>query len=210
MHSYSIPEPRWRKIGYLMLITIVLIEPVNMLLVMIFEYIPVVDVGSISPAIPTMTIFSLLYILWNNFLWNAPIISRFTAPPDLSGEWYGELDSSHYQGTIDDFATDGGQKNHGPKMVIKQTWTRISVTTYFKNSTSVSTTASFIQDMSDPVLRITYRNTPGGNSSESMTMHTGTNDLRYRVAEDGEYLGGKYYTDEHRNNHGDIRLKKAE
>uniref|UniRef100_UPI00373AE625 Cap15 family cyclic dinucleotide receptor domain-containing protein n=1 Tax=Halosimplex carlsbadense TaxID=171164 RepID=UPI00373AE625 len=192
-----------------MLITVLLAGPLNSAISQAITIIPGSYINDVSPAIPTMTLFGGLYLVWNKYIWRYPVISRFTEPPDLNGEWIGGLQSS-YQSDLDEYRTDGGSTVEGPRIVIDQTWTRISVTAYFKDSTSVSTTASFIQDMSDPVLRITYRNMPDGQSEDSMVMHTGTNDLRYRTDQDMEMLEGKYYTDEHRNNHGSIRLRKKD
>lgn len=210
MHPYSIQSARWRKVGYLMLATVGLAGPVNAGLRWLTGVLRVFEYGVIPPAVPILLLFSGLYVAWERYLWRAPLIHRLTGPPDLNGEWVGQLQSSHFQQDLEAYMSDGGQQATPPRMVIDQTWTRISVTIYFPTSTSVSTTASFLQDMADPVLRITYRNTPSGDSVESMTMHTGTNDLRYRNNEEGEFLEGKYYTDEHRNNHGTIQMKKAE
>lgn len=208
MHPYSINSPRWRKIGYLMLVTLALSGPFNGFIHRIVATIPSLGVSSYPSAIPTLTLFSVLYLLWDRYLWRAPIISQFTDPPDLEGTWTAEIESDFDQLKLRQYSTDGGTDSESPKFVIKQSWTKISVTGYFVDSTSVSTTASFIEDHSDPVLRITYRNTPSANSPQAMTMHSGTNDLRYSVSDGCEYLIGKYYTDEHRNNHGAIRLQR--
>ncbi|MFC3476291.1 hypothetical protein ACFOKC_00990 [Halobacterium litoreum] len=179
-------------------------------LVGLFEKLPLLSEDTLPPGLPTLSIFTLTYIIWDRYLWRFPVIRKFTSMPDLNGEWYGGLQSSYEQTTMGDFQADGGTEKHGPKMTIDQTWTSIQVTIEFKNSVSSSQTASIMHDMTTPVLRLTYQNRPTGDSQESMTIHEGTNDLHLRQQGDERFLEGKYYTDEHRNNHGQVRFKQDE
>jgi len=211
MHPYSITGTRWRKVGYLMLIAVFIADFFNSNLTNLFSILPLLTENNIPSGLPTFSIFAVLYIAWNKYLWAFPIISKFTNPPDLRGTWVGGLESSYEQTQLGKFATDGGNDvPDGPKMKIRQTWTHISVTIYFKDSVSTSTTAAFLQDMTDPVLRINYRNRPEGGSGDDLIMHEGTNDLRYENFENSCTLSGKYYTDEHRNNHGEVSFQRVD
>lgn len=212
MHPYSTYSARWKMIGIMMIISVVISDYLQEGLVVVLSALPFLQSETVPPGLPTFTIFSILYFLWNHYLWAWPVIRRFTAPPDLRGVWEGGLASSYEQSSLDEFQSDGGEEEPRlPKMKIKQSWTNIKVSIEFYDSESTSTTASFIQDMTDPVLRITYRNRPKGTADEAMVMHEGTNDLRYTPkSESGDILQGKYYTDEHRNNHGQVRFRRAE
>lgn len=170
---------------------------------------PLLDSGNVPSGVPTVLIFTILYFLWNRYLWKSPVINKFTNPPNINGSWIGGLESSHAQTRLGEYASDRGEDTKvGPVMKIDQTWTHISVTIEFEDSISTSTTASFIQDLTDPILRITYRNRPKGSTEDGLTMHEGVNDLRYHSQDDNDILEGKYFTDEHRNNNGQVRFQR--
>lgn len=190
-----------------MLIAVVISGYFQDALVWLFSLLPIFQVGTVPSGLPTFSVFTVLYLLWNRYIWRWPLFQRFTVPPDLRGEWFGNLESSFNSTDGQTQYPDGGTdevNNNLPRMKIKQTWTHIAVTIYFEDSTSTSTTAAFLQQLTDPVLRITYQNQPNGSTSNDMVIHEGTNDLKLQVCDEMRVLSGKYYTDEHRNNHGEV------
>lgn len=214
MHPYSVSSARWRKIGYLMLLAVFSAGYFQDSLVSLFSVLPFLNKNTVPPGLPTFSIFAIFYFFWNKYLWRFPLIQRFTTPPDLNGEWTGTIKSSHNQNAGPNLASDGGfetkedPSEESPRMEIDQTWSSINVTIEFNSSYSLSTSAAFLMDYTDPVLRITYRNHPKGLSNGNLSIHEGTNDLRLQVSNNQYILSGNYYTDQHRDNYGVVKFSQ--
>lgn len=201
MHSYSIDGSRTKIAGYIMFVAVVLANVLNYLATLLVERLPF-SIGSVS--ISVFLVFTGLLWAFNNHLWRWPLISRFAGVPDVSGRWVGPLDSSYNN---DNGGDDGPMR---PEFTIHQTWSRIEVDADFTKSRSESTSASFITDKGRPQLVFTYRNYPR-DSSSNRGPHEGTNMLRYMTDSDGdELLHGEYYTDQKRNNHGTMELRREQ
>lgn len=161
--------------------------------------------------IPALTLsipltFAALFLIYDKWLWKWPGLSRIAGVPDISGEWEGPLNSSH-QDTEEE--EENGQKGSlRPEFTIHQTWSRIEINGAFRRSRSESTTASFRTEKGNPQLVFTYQNHPR-TTEENDGPHEGVNKLRLATDVDGsEVLEGEYYTDESRNNHGTITLRR--
>lgn len=213
MHPYATHTARWRTIGGLMLVAIVLMGGVNTTLGAVGR-----QLGFQAGSISAFAIFGLLYTGFDRFLWRWPLVRRFTSPPDLNGEWAGEINSSYRP---EEANTDGnrqpqpdrGQHTAGEtRMSISQRWSSIEVEVMNPGSSrSESTSATFRTHKSDPELLFTYVNKPIGEAASELSMHEGTNTLRYTQNVDGDnVLEGEYYTDEQRNNHGTMRFTRVE
>lgn len=211
MHPYATHTARWRTIGGLMMIAVILTVGINTALGAVGQ-----QLGFQAGSISAFGIFGLLYTTFDRFLWRWPLVRRFTSPPNLNGEWVGEINSSYQpeaEGSVDGGKPDGGQPIDGEtRMSIAQRWSSIEVeVTNPGSSRSESTSATFRTHKSDPELLFTYINKPIGEAASELSMHEGTNTLRYTQSVDGDdVLEGEYYTDEQRNNHGTMRFTRVE
>lgn len=209
MHPYATHTARWKTIGGLMLAAVIITGGANTALEAVGQ-----QLGFQAGSISAFAIFGVLYAAFDRYLWRWPLVRRFTSPPDLNGEWVGEINSSYQPESAD---TDDGRQPDGGKpvdgetqMSISQHWSAIEVTvTNPSSSRSESTSATFRTHKSDPELLFTYVNKPIGEAASELSMHEGTNTLRYTQSVDGnDILEGEYYTDEQRNNHGTMRFTR--
>lgn len=210
MHPYATHTTRWRTIGGLMFVAVILSGGINTALGAVGR-----QLGFQAGSISVFAIFGLLYTAFDRFLWRWPLVQRFISPPNLNGEWVGEINSS-YQPTAadtdDSQQPDGGQPIDGEtQMSISQRWSSIEVEVINPGSSrSESTSGTFRTHKNDPELLFTYVNKPIGEAASRLSMHEGTNTLRYTESVDNnDVLKGEYYTDEQRNNHGTMRFTRV-
>ena len=147
MHAYSVNlERRNRPIWALVLISVTIAS----LQSAVFE-----DITKLWPALKSVLpsaslIFFVLYLLFDKFFWKFGFVRFFFQinEPDISGEWQGNLKSS---------ATD----TESPmKVSIKQTWSKMGITSPFEHSNSSSFSAVFFADKSQPRFIYNYENIP--------------------------------------------------
>jgi len=208
MHPYATHTRRWKTVGVLMFSAVILTGGLNALLQTFGR-----QFGFQAGGISAFAVFTALYLGFDHCFWRWPIMRWFTSPPDLNGEWVGEINSSYNHGSTDDERRpDGGHSDEEkPQMSIAQNWSSIEVTVLNPGSSrSESTSATFRTHKSDPELLFTYVNRPIGETADELSMHEGTNTLRYtQSAEGDDILEGEYYTDEQRNNHGTMRFTRV-
>lgn len=142
--------------------------------------------------------FGAFFLLFDNYLWKFFRKIRVLNVPNLNGEWTGYLKSSH----------DNFQKELPATMVIRQTWTNMTVILRSDTSRSKSVIASLIIGAGDcPVLSYSYRSEPKPDAVTTMHMHDGTTRL---FVESGEKkLSGEYYTGRDRKNFGEMHFAKS-
>lgn len=207
MHPYATHTRRWKTVGALMFIAIILTGGLNELL-QIFGR----QLGFQAGGISSFGVFTALYLGFDRYFWRWPVVRWFTSPPNLNGKWIGEINSSFNHESIDDKQQSEGEDSNDeePKLLITQNWSSIEVTVVSPSSSrSESTSATFRTHKSDPELLFTYVNKPTGEAANELSMHEGTNTLRYaQNAEGNDILEGEYYTDEQRNNHGIMRFTR--
>ena len=206
MHPYATHTRRWKTVGGLMFIAIILTGGLNELLQIFGQ-----QLGFQAGGISSFAVFTGLYLGFDRYFWRWPVVKWFTSPPNLNGEWIGEINSSYNHGSPDDEQESGGDSNKGdPRLSITQYWSSIEVTVVSPGSSrSESTSATFRTHKNDPELLFTYQNKPKGEAADKLSMHEGTNTLRYTQNEDGnDILEGEYYTDEQRNNHGTMQFTR--
>lgn len=144
-------------------------------------------------------VFGLLWLLFDRYLWKLPVLHSIglIKTPDLSGEWHGDLQSSH----------DEYHKIHPISLKIDQNWTSISLFLHANVSSSQSEVASiYIDNSTGPVVNYLYLNDPNPKTPETMHIHRGTTTLRYDASKGT--LEGSYYTDGKRKNYGEITLER--
>lgn len=209
MHAYAINGSRAKTGGYIMVLSVVVASLVNELVTDIWTFISY-DIYPLSVSIPFM--FGALFYLYNKWLWRWPAFSRIAGVPNIKGEWVGPLYSSH---NVDAKENDRGsdEVTKGtlrPVFTIHQTWARIEINSDFSKSRSESTTASFRTEKGNSQLVFTYMNFPRDHTA-SHGPHEGVNKLRLVTDGDGnDVLEGEYYTDESRNNHGTLELRRPD
>lgn len=200
MHPYSTYAARWKPVGVIMLVAVGITTFLESNIDVLLAWLPLSHV----PGVPTFTVFTGLYLLFAKYAWKWPLIEKVTAPPNLNGRWKGDLNTSFDGEQPPTPASDGGNIDT-PYLSISQTWTRIEINAYFAASVSESTSATIMTNKSFPEVLFTYISKPKGEAATEISIHEGTNELRFTHDEEGnEVLEGTYYTDEQRNNHGEM------
>ncbi|WP_141212684.1 hypothetical protein [Halorubrum sp. Ea8] len=155
---------------------------------------------------------TVVYLVVSKVLWNIyPISLLIGLPPDLSGEWQGNLytDTEEYDSEDVVGTNELGYRlvKMNVKMDIAQSWDRIRITFEGPNSTSNSTGATILtDDGGTPTVTYNFDN-PGNDLHDELGSHIGTTTLKYDS--DAETLNGTYYTGPNRANHGRIEIKRV-
>lgn len=140
-------------------------------------------------------IFGFLFWLFDRYIWKLGVVKKITGIPNFSGEWEGILKSSFDK-----------TKDISIKVVIQQSWSKISVLCHFTQSDSWSDTAYINPEHGKgPMLKFTYANCAQSVSWE-VKEHRGDNELFL-----GQYdklnkryttLNGDYFNN--RGEHGNV------
>lgn len=141
-------------------------------------------------------VFGGLYMWFDKKLWRCKWLHKIglVKVPDLNGRWNVQGHSSTYN---EDFTGE---------ILIRQTWTHLSITMETKHSRSYSVTASLFLNQPDGItLSYGYRNEPKPNALGTMHAHRGTTVLRLN---DEGLLEGEYYSGRDRLNYGELRLNR--
>ncbi|MBA2853005.1 hypothetical protein HNP89_000962 [Methanococcus maripaludis] len=197
MHSYSINEPRTNIFKYLGIISLILTAPIINLLKDIVESINSLPGINYMPCMSQITIFGIiflgLYYFFDKWLWKKTIFGlKFSKIPNLNGCWKGRIKTSYPEKPEIDV-----------KIIIKQTWSSISITLKTDESESESHVA--LISLSNSRLIYQYLNEPQNTSIDSMKMHYGVTMVKFNGK---DILKGKYFTDKNRKNYGDIEVKR--
>ena len=213
MHPYSIQSARWKVVGVMMLAAV----GSTSVLQGVFEQFSTVAPSHLTgllgtPGVPTFTIFTSIYLLFDRRAWQWPLVRRFVAQPNLNGSWKGTLESSFANEDTNQapetVKSDEGDERF-PQIAITQTWSHIELLLETEKSISSSTSTTFRTNKSFPELVLTYVNKPKSEPATELNMHEGTNVLRVATDADGQLtLEGTYYTDEQRNNHGKMSFER--
>ncbi len=206
MRSYSVDFPRTLWASYLMIIAVLVALLVNPTLSHLISTIGLANGSNVSlvsafpiDAITAPFVFSVLYGVFDQWGWRAPIINQVVPVPNLRGTWEGELYSSHDNGT-----TERGT------ITIDQTWSQIEILLEIDGAYSESKTASLRTNKAYPELTFMYESHPIGAGSAERDTHRGTNRLVLQNNENGDLvLIGDYYTAQQRNTHGEMRFTLA-
>lgn len=144
-----------------------------------------------------LTVFGLLYWLFDTRLWRNKWIRPLIAVPDLNGSWSGNLTSSG----------NGHTTATSVQVTIQQSWTEILICLETTTSVSHSFSASLFSKRENvPFLCYQYLNRPKNSAPESFRGHPGTVDLRL---ENENLLKGDYYSGRGRQTYGCIELRRA-
>lgn len=144
--------------------------------------------------------YGLYYASFDKILWRNEIIRKICQlnTPNLNGIWEGYLTSSYTNHNTE----------YNVRIVISQTWTKISAILETDNSRSWSQMALIkATNSDDTIFSYQYQNEPSPDALNSMNMHRGTAELY--LGNDFETLDGGYYSGRGRGNIGTIHLKKT-
>lgn len=140
----------------------------------------------------------VLYELFDKWLWRQPLLQKIgiVKLPDLNGKWHGTGHTSFDE-----------RKPYEIDLIIKQTWTHISIYLETNQSNSRSLTASLsVNEPEGPVLTYEFRNDPKSNAPSSMHSHRGTAVLKLKSS---DCLEGEYYSGRDRQNYGSLTLGRV-
>ncbi|MGW1296572.1 Cap15 family cyclic dinucleotide receptor domain-containing protein [Streptomyces sp. NPDC002533] len=141
---------------------------------------------------------TLVFALWERFIWKWKAVRYFTGVPYVAGTWRGELISSYIK-------PDGTQVPPIPTaLYISQTASRVTATLFTGESKSFSEHAKLIHDP-DGRWRLSwqYVNTPRPGVRDRSERHRGAAEA-FIGSQPGEGLEGSYFTD--RRTDGELHL----
>lgn len=199
MHEYSVSDQPKDKILFFMALASISLAPLISKLINILSAKYFSDVLSLT--LSTSTLFGIIYLLFNYFLWKVPFIRSYCRVPDLNGEWVVE-GLSHNTEKKTDYPWDG-------TIVIKQTWDKMLIS--LRTSKSSSQSLSIISGIKKCEglgfkLSYHYENTPNPDEKE-LKKHEGFCSLT--IYEDGISADGCYFNNiKDRQTYGSMKLKK--
>lgn len=204
MHDYSIDKhPKERVLFALSFIAIVTAPALNKCIAWITNELGVATglwSTSLITVVPVMTVFGVIYWLFNSKLWKVEWLRSRLLVPNLNGTWKCEGLSVMRQGSIVNYPWSG-------EIRITQSWTKISIYISTSQSSSRSTSASIFHEPGvGYLLSYHYANAPNADQTD-LKKHDGTAEILF--AEDGLLGAGHYFTDQHRMTTGTMKLQKA-
>lgn len=145
------------------------------------------------------TATTMLFLLYDRFIWQWSFVRRFTGVPFIKGTWRGTL--------MSDYVRPGDDKPVPPiPTVIRviQTAFTVTVTLFTEESESVTEQGRMVREP-DGRWRVSwlYSNTPRPSVQHRSHHHRGVCDL-YLSGRDGESLAGYYFTS--RRTTGELRF----
>ncbi len=149
-----------------------------------------------------VVVYSAIYLAFTKWAWRWRLLQGWLVPfPDLQGTWRGELRT-----TWRDPATGITPGPIPVTVVIRQTFSTVSVVMYTQESMSYSTAASLTEDDDRSVKRLsyTYTNTPRVGVRDRSIVHDGAAVLRI-VGDPEKKLEGEYWTN--RRSTGEFTLR---
>lgn len=191
MHDYSLRgHPRERLIFYIAAAAFSLMPLITTLKGWI----------GVGVAITTFAVFSVIFMLFDRFVWRTGLFRKVFRLPDLNGNW-------NCVGTQLD--EDGNVTSEWTGSVtISQTWSRISVALQTESSRSRSGPASIECDEGHGFrLLYTYQNEPAPGQ-KPLAPHRGTSELIFD--DNCQAADGLYFNDHNRKSFGRMKLTKKQ
>lgn len=139
------------------------------------------QVSSFLFRISPLVFYSVLYALFEKWLWSCPLFRVFgmELPPDLRGRW-----------KVSNGTTYNGSEQQGA-IEIEQTFSSMKIRGYFLKSDSESTMTKLILENAEWKLKYQYINRPRYNADPGMQLHEGTAEHIFFSAR--KCLRGGYY-----------------
>jgi hypothetical protein len=147
------------------------------------------------------SVVTIIFLLYDRYLWRWPIVRAFTGKPLIAGTWRGVLKS--------DYVPPGKSKPVPPiatAIRIEQTDSSIYATLFTGESQSISEMGRLMKE-TDGRWRITwqYINSPRPPMRHRSSVHQGVCDV-YLAGLHGETLAGQYFTN--RKTGGEVHLRE--
>lgn len=198
MHEYSIDVENNKVIFYLSVISIFISSGLTTIINLLITKIPYIE---ITISITAISIFGILYSLFDKFIWKWEILNKLgiIKIPNLNGKWEGQFQSSYH-----------GFKEYLPvALVIEQSWSKICIKGKFNHSNSSSNTASIKVDLGKEVkLLYSYYN---DKKPEYYKMGTSNHRGYANLEIDENSMEGNYFNDPANNkNWGKMKLEKVD
>lgn len=142
----------------------------------------------------------LLFTAWDLWLWRWKPLVKYSGLPDLNGTWLGVFDSQWMDDDNERHTTTGPTA-----LVIKQTFTQLSIVLVAEKSKSYSVLAN-VRHLESGEYRINYEyaNTPLVKYRQKMPAHAGSAEFTIASARAGD-MTGEYWTN--RLSRGTLDLK---
>lgn len=145
------------------------------------------------------TVITILFLLYDRFIWKWSVVRAFTGKPLVAGTWRGELQSDYIR---------SGETVPVPAIPtvirVKQTNSTLFITLFTGESQSITEQGQILKEDDDRWrMSWVYVNDPRASVQHRSQQHRGTCDL-YVSGKDGESLSGKYFTS--RKTTGEITL----
>ncbi len=191
MHQYTTDIEKTGVYKWIAFISVFLAWVLSYLLKLIqIEILWIVDAPSV------VGFYGILYKLFDTRLWRWKVFNNI---PDLSGQWQGKVSSTH----------DKFNNEHPASIIIKQTWSHISIILTTENSRSESCVLTISTKTPDGAkIHYAYENKPRHNAVSTMKRHDGTANLILKEKDGKLILEGDYYTGRDRKNHGILHFEK--
>ncbi|MCB9689731.1 MAG: hypothetical protein H6735_32130 [Alphaproteobacteria bacterium] len=160
------------------------------------------DLGFFKPMTLVSGFLALVLAGFDRWLWRIPGLVHVHGVPDLNGTWKGELRSMWI-----DPATGASPPPIPTFVVIRQTYTAISVRTFTVESSSVSIAAGLVAEPDGSlVLTYLFRNEPKLSVQDRSRLHHGG--VKAALAGESDKLKGSYWTD--RASKGELSLVRID
>lgn len=203
MHDYSIDgHPKEKILFGLAFISIVVAPWINSLALHLLSFFQIQLGVTKAPllAIPTFSLFLVIYFVFNKFLWKVRLFRKYLLVPDLNGKWSCTGKTVLKNGQPLDFEWTG-------TMTITQSWSKILIHLQVpQSSASVSKAASiYCVEGVGYTLLYQYENEPSADQHQ-LSRHTGAAELS--ISLDDQKGSGHYFTDQHRSTVGTLTISR--
>jgi len=174
--------------------------------VIIFYCLPVTE-AVINSLCKTISILTLICVLFNKYLWKLKIFQGWLVKiPNLNGEWTGKIESDYI-----DKETGKVIDPVNVELNIRQSLLKISCVMKTEEMRSISLNSNFNVDKNNQILQLiyTYKSTPHQNIQGRSRMHHGT--IIFDIDKENNkdiVLRGNYWTG--RKTSGNITLRKKQ
>lgn len=159
------------------------------------------DLGFFKPMTLVSGALAAVLAGFDRWVWRIPGFASVHGVPDLNGTWHGELRSMWI-----DPATGASPAPIPILVVVRQTYTAISIRTFTAESSSVSIAAGLVAEPDGSlVLTYLYRNEPKLSVQDRSRTHHGG--VRLALVGEADKFEGSYWTD--RTSKGELSLRRV-
>lgn len=200
MHEYTITNQSRHKILFWMTIIASTISvPITVLLNRLMSFFQLGAIISFS--ISSLTVFTILYWLFNNYIWKFKKISKLMGLPDISGKWINEGKSHNI--------VTNKKYNWKSEIIITQKWDKILIVSKNENSSDSKSIVGGMHFVEGKGFDFSYHylNTPV-IGQKNLNRHEGFCVLCF--SEDLSCAEGYYFNNvKDRSSYGEMKLKRG-